>query len=785
MMNMEGGEEFGGEGEQVEGEEEAGQTTVAILEEKTLENPRNHSTDKLESNLLGNKQSISEIDWKTIPNNTARSLPSYIISDLPSLLEQNRPPIPRPDSRHSINADIIESNNNYVENRRENDDEGFDDTMPSFRPADACTVQNNWEYISWQDSVRDQAASTAGAGVNTPENANQTSPSSTTNSIPIDVKSPNQTGDGRTNLISSSAPILEQRFENSVEETSKTHESTHRHTPRPRGRRTERFFPPKFTKRRESLDTERRSRGRTRTLSPHSHRVHLTDENTDRILVTPQYERTTSAPPYYGSNDIVGDDDVSSDGDEDEKEADFSLRKMNRRQLMTLLLMGISNFTSYACLSVPGPFYPSEATSKGLSNTNTGWVFSIFALTEFIFGPICGKLLPVVGSRFMFLTGTFFAGGTTVVFGLLDFIPYQEDQGLMFLIFCLVTRVLMALGCSVFGTASFAIIINEFPDSIAFVLGVLETFTGLGMMLGPAIGGVLYDLGGFHLPFSVLGGIMVLTVPIGWCMLPVQDDEKHETASGSLRKIMCNPSCILILIAITDGALIWSALDPTLQPHLVVFDLSSEIIGLVFLLASALYAVTAPIWGKVADKMEDSKWLLIAGFLLSAVGLLLIGPSPLLTLENYNELWLNLVAITLLGVSCSLAVIPTFDLIMWVAEDAGMEDNLGTYGIVAGLWTSAYALGDFLGPFMGGWLLDMVGFNWAMTYVAGSCVVVSFLLMGLMMQERCKEKKCLCYEVEIDYAKNCIQSVYRHPDDQPSEVQPLLPENTDTMQAMA
>lgn len=55
-------------------------------------------------------------------------------------------------------------------------------------------------------------------------------------------------------------------------------------------------------------------------------------------------------------------------------------------------------------------------------------------------------------------------------------------------------RIFLAIGCTASTTASFAITANTFPDTVATVFGLLETATGLGMMLGPALGGVLYEV---------------------------------------------------------------------------------------------------------------------------------------------------------------------------------------------------------------------------------------------------------------------------------------------------
>lgn len=51
-----------------------------------------------------------------------------------------------------------------------------------------------------------------------------------------------------------------------------------------------------------------------------------------------------------------------------------------------------------------------------------------------------------------------------------------------------------ALGASAYSTASYVFVVNAFPESIGTVLGILETFVGLGMSVGPAIGGLLYSV---------------------------------------------------------------------------------------------------------------------------------------------------------------------------------------------------------------------------------------------------------------------------------------------------
>ena len=67
----------------------------------------------------------------------------------------------------------------------------------------------------------------------------------------------------------------------------------------------------------------------------------------------------------------------------------------------------------------------------------------------------------------------------------------------------------------------------------------------------------------------------------------------------------------------------------------------------------------------------------------------------------------------------------------------GFEDNIETYGIVSGLYNSVYCFGAFLGPVVGGSLVDHLDFGWTSTVTAGLywivCLVSILYFGGLQL----------------------------------------------------
>ena len=47
-------------------------------------------------------------------------------------------------------------------------------------------------------------------------------------------------------------------------------------------------------------------------------------------------------------------------------------------------------------------------------------------------------------------------------------------------------------------------------EKLARMNGILMTFTGLGMLIGPIMGSLLYKLGGFKLPFYFVGIFLII-----------------------------------------------------------------------------------------------------------------------------------------------------------------------------------------------------------------------------------------------------------------------------------
>jgi MFS family permease len=396
---------------------------------------------------------------------------------------------------------------------------------------------------------------------------------------------------------------------------------------------------------------------------------------------------------------------------------------ITRRELAAVGMLAVANLCSTIAFSCIAPFYPSEAKIKGLSTSDVGIIFGAFELVMFIAAPFLGKYMHLIGAKRMFSFGIFFTGVTAIAFGFLNLLP----KGRAFFWASLGIRCAEALGDAAFVTSSFVISAKCFPGRIATIVGIMETFAGLGYTLGPVIGGILYEYGGFQLPFFVLGALLILATVVSFFLIEEFDEEDEDQNDGmGMREMLKIPVIWIMIFAVIICAISLSFFDPTLADHLSSFNMSTTLVGLMFLLCGGIYTATAPIWGLLIDKWHCCNALMVFGSTATIFSMLLIGPSPIFNFEK--NLYLIGISLAILGVAAGALYIPTFQNCLDAVKEYGYDDSFQTYGCVSGVFQSAFACGAFIGPTLGAFGVEGIGFGWTTTIIAGINVVFVLVL---------------------------------------------------------
>ncbi|XP_013380477.1 MFS-type transporter SLC18B1-like [Lingula anatina] len=231
--------------------------------------------------------------------------------------------------------------------------------------------------------------------------------------------------------------------------------------------------------------------------------------------------------------------------------------------------------------------------------------------------------------------------------------------------------------------------------------GFLEMFAGLGHVLGPLVGGGLYQVAGFGLPFFVTGPMSIVIAAVAFFTLP-SDKEEEEMPSdyGQLIKLAKIPAIPLEHLAVWVGFVGLSALSPTLGGHLQNVDASVQgnhiMIGLAFALCGIFYTFSVPLFGCITDKCNHRKVIIVLGLIVTALSFTLIGPwVPLTDLfpNDKGATWAVFLGNCLCGIGTACINVAVMADCVNEAVSHGLPDSIITYGNLSAIFDTSMGLG--------------------------------------------------------------------------------------------
>jgi MFS transporter, DHA1 family, tetracycline resistance protein len=249
-----------------------------------------------------------------------------------------------------------------------------------------------------------------------------------------------------------------------------------------------------------------------------------------------------------------------------------------------------------------------------------GWMFAAFSLAQFVFAPLMGNLADRFGRRPLLLLAIFGLG--------MDFILMALAPTLEWLF---AGRIIAGICGSSWIIASAYIADVTAPDDRAKAYGLMGAAFGVGFVIGPAIGGLLGELGP-RVPFWVAAAISLMNFVYGLFVLP------ESLAPENRRKFelwRANPF----------GAFRVFASYPGVLPMVLVL-----VLGL-FFFATSVYPAIWTFWGIAKFGWSEA----MVGGTLAIFGLIAGGFQGFLTgpaTKRFGE-W----SVALFGMVCATLVV--------------------------------------------------------------------------------------------------------------------------------
>lgn len=400
---------------------------------------------------------------------------------------------------------------------------------------------------------------------------------------------------------------------------------------------------------------------------------------------------------------------------------------MEKRFLINMVLISLATFLAGLSLSLLSPFYPTEALTKGVTVTQTGIVISSVFVTTILVTPVCGKYIQSLGARRFLILGTLIVGLGNAGFGCLQTV----SRHIPFFSLSLLIRVLTAIGESCVAPASYTLAGQQTSEEHrGKVVAVVETFFGFGTMLGPTVGGVFFDIGGFFLPFAVTGVMSVLVSLASFCFIKeVQTEDREEEASVTWWQVLSAPGMLVCIAGMMVAGSGWSWYLASLEPFLKkMYGISSSQTGLVLMAFGASYCLFSFVVGFLTDKGLNGLHAIIIGNFLIFLGFLFLGPVP--PLRSLGSLGLTIVSLGVQGLGSAFTYIGSLVYMMRAARGAGLPDKEQTRAMVSSLWVISDCAGGYLGSSLGSLAYDTWGLETG-TMIEGGVVLASVVLVSL------------------------------------------------------
>ena len=383
--------------------------------------------------------------------------------------------------------------------------------------------------------------------------------------------------------------------------------------------------------------------------------------------------------------------------------------------------------------SLIAPLFPPLCKQKDISNQICSYLISSICITQ-IFGSIyCPSYIQTIGKRKLFLISLIGQTFCTFYYGFMVFI----QNNFIFIFTGFVDRLLHGLFSAFISVIAFSITtdINEGKE-LERAMGYMELSWGIGLAIGPAVIGMFFDIGGYCLPFMLIGLIYLSGVYLFFNIPESQikrnksinsnslegegEEEKKSKEKFSFLTVMSYAECALLVCCIMVELNTTDFFTPTLVNYLNdSFSLSTSKASFFFLASTFGYIICTQMINKLTDLCNNFK-LIFIGHIMGSFCCLLTAPMGILP-HNYIIIF---VGIFIQGFIQGVINIPSFIELNNFGKKQFPDNKQLQSDIPSALFNFSFFIGDLFEPVVGAWITAHYDFQTS-AYFSAFC---SFLM---------------------------------------------------------
>jgi MFS family permease len=367
-------------------------------------------------------------------------------------------------------------------------------------------------------------------------------------------------------------------------------------------------------------------------------------------------------------------------------------------------LVTLATFSDLIAYSVAVPVLPDLSRRLGASPTTIGLLFASFGVTLLTVSIPMGAISDRIGRRAPMVGGMIALSSASVLFAFGTSLPWL-----------FAARLVQGAADAITWVVGFALIADRYgPAERGRVSGIVMSGTSFAFMVGPSVGGWLYEVGGMTLPFLVPAVLAAIAAAAFlWIDLPREQAEREPVP---IADVVRTPAIAACATAVVVASATISMTEPVLALHLANLGVGPARTGLIFGVAAVATTTLHPIFGRMADRWGARRLTLI-GLLLMAPGVSILGQT-----WSFES---TIVLYVIEASAVALVITPSLAYMAEATSDAG----IGSFGVAYGLYNMAWGAGLLGGPALGGLLFEHLGFPRLALVWAPIPIVVTWLLV--------------------------------------------------------
>jgi multidrug resistance protein len=407
-----------------------------------------------------------------------------------------------------------------------------------------------------------------------------------------------------------------------------------------------------------------------------------------------------------------------------------------RRALLTVFLTILLDLIGFGMILPFLTFYAQEFQATPLQ---IGLLFSSYSLTQLLFAPLLGRLSDRVGRRPVLLASI---AGSVLSYAIFAAAPSYAVL--------LLARSLSGVAAANYAIAQAYMADVSSPAERSRAMGLVGAAFGLGFVLGPALGGVLEQLGSASSALAHLGPRLVpiaaallsgINLLIAWASLPESLSPElrrgaaiRQGRGGSwlgvaeLRDVWRDSPLRGLMVLFFLVMFCFSMMETTLALFCQArFGFGARETSWLFVFVGvALVIVQGGLLGRLVKRFGERR-LILSGIVLMALGLALLPLTPTAIPAVWTKLWLLFLSLLLLAVGQGMHNPSTTGLLSRLTDE-------GSQGSTIGLSRSFGALARILGPPAGTLIFGIAGAGWPF-WAAGGLMLVALVVAINVLRE--------------------------------------------------